>query len=418
MNCKLNFDLNDSMRYSSIKQKEIKGMIKMGCSTVLLAFFPVVVTLVVMTLEGEQVTESTIPFMFTIEVLWGIGLFCLSSMLLGSKEETKEPDKKEAVDEREYDANAAAEISKTIKMSNEQNQTLTEEYRSIKVLRLRKAEEIGKKKENLNEIDKCINELVKEKDEILLAKKKPILMTKKKYLTLHQNEVEIIEKELEEKIRSKNHLGEEIQELEESILSGKFKIGDVKKNFAGNLARAFAEVRSACYVEGEPSIKDWIVTANQMSKDLADIDYEENPFAMDLYNNRFYFFSNGIIVYAEKDELLGVFDLKCLKCELISTKKPYREWKKEPDIYPDTKIVEEDVQHYTWLHTCKDGTPDLRYKNNPRRYYTIKEKFYLTCVLKLEICGYELEYRVSSFDTCKQLEEIITGIKENTNGVK
>lgn len=383
----------------------------MGCSTVLLAFFPVVVTLVVMTLEGEQVTESTIPFMFAIEVLWAIGLFCLSSMLLRSKEKTKEPDKKEAVDEREYDANAAVEISKTIKMSNEQNKTLTEEYRNIKILRLRKAEEIRRKKESLNEVDKCINELVKEKEEILLAKKKPILMTKKKYLTLHQNEVKIIEKELEEKIRSKNHLGEEIRELEQSTLSCKFKIGDAKKNFAGNLARAFAKVRSACYVEGKPSMKDWAVTANQMSKDLADVDYKEEPFAIDLYSNRFYFFSNGIIVYEGKDELLGVFDLECLKCELVSAKKPYREWKKEPDVYPDTKIIEEDVEHYTWLHTCIDGTPDLRYKNNPRRYYTVKEKFYLTCMLKLRICSYESDYKISSYDACEQVNQVICNIK-------
>ena len=391
----------------------------MGCSTVLMAFFPVVVTLVVMTLEGEQVTESTIPFMFTIEVLWTIGLFCLPSMLLlGSKEKIKEEDKKEMVDERECDANAA-EISKTIKMLNEQNKTLTEKYSNIKILRLRKAEEIKNKKENLNEIDKCINELVKEKEEILLAKKKPILMTKKKYLTLHQNEVEIIEKEIEEKIWSKNHLGEEIRELEQSMSSCKFKIGGAKGNFTGDLMRAFAGVRSACYVEGKPSMKDWTVETDQMSKDLVDVDYKEEPLAIDLYNNRFYFFSNGIIVYTGKDELLRVFDLKCLKCELISTKKQYWEWKKEPDVYPDTKIIEEDVEHYTWLHICKDGTPDLRYKSNPRRYYNVKEKFYLTCLLILKICGCKFEYKVSSFDMCRQLEDTINNkIGENINGIE
>ena len=77
------------------------------------------------------------------------------------------------------------------------------------------------------------------------------------------------------------------------------------------------------------------------------------------------------------------------------------------------------MEHYTWLHICKDGTPDLRYKSNPRRYYNVKEKFYLTCLLILKICGCKFEYKVSSFDMCRQLEDSINNkIGENINGIE
>ncbi len=96
----------------------------------------------------------------------------------------------------------------------------------------------------------------------------------------------------------------------------------------------------------------------------------------------------------------------------------YSIYSSKPKIYDDTKIITKDIPHNTWLHTCRDGSPDLRYSYNPMHTYYTQQEYYIECSFDLDICGCKLKYEISSFDNCEALEKAINAysiIKENND---
>lgn len=77
---------------------------------------------------------------------------------------------------------------------------------------------------------------------------------------------------------------------------------------------------------------------------------------------KFYFFPTFVIEFADRiNPIIKFIERKNIKVEITKT---YTTEKK--DWFEEEKVP---ISSSTYLHTCLDGTPDLRYKDNPRIYY-------------------------------------------------
>lgn len=68
----------------------------------------------------------------------------------------------------------------------------------------------------------------------------------------------------------------------------------------------------------------------------------------------------------------------------------------------DSKCVQAGIPRRTWLHTCKDGTPDLRYSYNPSSEYRIDNMAYGK--VQFEIAGLSALFYFSSYDAIDAID--------------
>lgn len=300
------------------------------------------------------------------------------------------------------------------------NKSITEGYYSkiqLKTKLRNTIEEIRREQQNIEEKIKTAE---KEKTCLLEGQGKPIFTTKKRWLLQKQPEINSLENEktsLEEK-RRENEC--RISQIEKEIDEVIFNVFDESNTAFEKLKVAFDKVKKSCNVSGTPNLINSSVPNNQRDKDLHIVRYKIAPYGLLLDNYRIYIFPNGIWVFEGDAKLVGVYKPKALQGS-FETKENikqsyYSSYSKKPEIYEDTKIITKDIPHHTWLHTCRDGSPDLRYSYNPRQTYYTKQEYYIECSFDLDICGCKLKYAISSFDNCEILEKAIRGyaqIKEN-----
>lgn len=304
--------------------------------------------------------------------------------------------------------------------SNQLNKSMMDNYSSKIQLRKKMKESIEKLKEDQRNIDKTIEVMKKKQCDINECKGKPIFTSKKKWRVLKQPEIDSLDQEIIKLEKERKEKEREITQINKQIDKVRFNIFEESNAAFEKIKVAFEKIKKSCMVSGMPNLISSSISASRRDADFKYVNYKTVPYGLLLDNYRFYFFPNGIWVFEGNARLVGIYKPKALQgsFETKETLKQsyYSSYSREPAVYDDTKIITKDIPHHTWLHTCKDGSPDMRYSYNPMRTYYTKQEYYVECSFDLDICGCKLKYTISSLDNCEILENAIKDyakIKEN-----
>ena len=144
------------------------------------------------------------------------------------------------------------------------------------------------------------------------------------------------------------------------------------------------------------TIKEFI-TPDKPS-DLMLFRYENEPII--LFWEQYYFclFSNVILVFDKKDVFSTAIDPSALKVvinkETTSVTVSNGTAGSNQYIADDSKCISQGITRSTWLHTCRDGSPDLRYSYNPRLEYRTDTYEYV--VIEFVIADKKVSFSASS----------------------
>lgn len=241
---------------------------------------------------------------------------------------------------------------------------------------------------------------------------KPFYMTKKRYLAKKKPELTemrntLMQKEKEHKIIEEKILGKQ-QEVKEL----KYNLYDESNEAFEKLKIALDTIKKSCYIKGTIDLNKSSISTSRKNDDLKYLQYEVEPYGILVEHCRFYIFPTGIWVFVDNGKLAGIFKPKAITGKLEYHEHILSDYFNRQPIYDDTKIITKDIPHTTWLHACRDGSPDLRYNYNPRQTYYTQEKYSLQCFFEIGLCGRTLKYEVSSYDNCELLENAISAYSE------
>ncbi len=144
------------------------------------------------------------------------------------------------------------------------------------------------------------------------------------------------------------------------------------------------------------TIKEFI-TPDKPS-DLMLFRYENEPII--LFWEQYYFclFSNVILVFDKKGVFSTAIDPSALKVvinkETTSVTVSNGTAGSNQYIADDSKCISQGITRSTWLHTCRDGSPDLRYSYNPRLEYRTDTYEYV--VIEFVIADKKVSFSASS----------------------
>lgn len=309
-------------------------------------------------------------------------------------------------------------VSSTLRVGTKNiNKSLVDGYQAKIKLREKYEEDIEALKKEQRQIDDKVTQLQKKKFDLREGVEKPFFTSMKKWLILKQPEIEELDTEISNLQQNYYDKDKEIDQITNKISAVKYNIYDDTNSAFEKLKDAFEIIKTSCNIEGMPNLKNSAIDSKQRCQDLKYIQYKTNPYGLLFDNLRFYFFPNGIWVFEGNGKLAGVFKPKAIN-GLLTTRENdklqyYSFYFKKPRIYDDTKIIKKDIPHDTWLYTCRDGTPDLRYRYNPKQTYYTQQDYYVECSLEIELCECKFNYAVSSFDNCELLEKAIISYSKN-----
>lgn len=299
----------------------------------------------------------------------------------------------------------------TLSKSN-QNKTLTDKYNGKIELKRRLESEVRDSSDSIERVKSEIDELNKRNGKINSYAGKPLLMTKKKYLSRMLPEINANTEKIKALEETVEQLCQQVEEKKSIITTMKFVLHEESNQEFETLKKALDIFKKSKKIEGTMNIKGSEVTVFQQKSDLKFIEYKTPPYSIGLGGNRFYIFPNSVWVFEGDDKLIGIYKPRVIEAKFEHKENIKYSFKTYPDIVEDTKIVTKDIPHTTWLHTCRDGSPDMRYSHNPQRTYYTQQEYYLECKFELVLCGYIFSYSVSSYDNCEILLKAIKKYSE------
>lgn len=144
------------------------------------------------------------------------------------------------------------------------------------------------------------------------------------------------------------------------------------------------------------TIKEFITP--DKPNDLMLFKYENEPVI--LFWEQYYFclFSNVILVFDKLGVFATAIDSSALrvvvKRETTSVTVSNGTAGSNQYIADDSKCISQGIARSTWLHTCRDGSPDLRYSYNPRLEYRTDTYEYV--VIEFVIADKKVSFSASS----------------------
>lgn len=144
------------------------------------------------------------------------------------------------------------------------------------------------------------------------------------------------------------------------------------------------------------TIKEFITP--DKPNDLMLFKYENEPVI--LFWEQYYFclFSNVILVFDKLGVFATAIDSSALrvvvKRETTSVTVSNGTAGSNQYIADDSKCISQGITRSTWLHTCRDGSPDLRYSYNPRLEY--RTDIYEYVVIEFVIADKKVSFSASS----------------------
>lgn len=169
-------------------------------------------------------------------------------------------------------------------------------------------------------------------------------------------------------------------------------------NFQALLFRAFSLLQeSKKYSFDEGTIET--VVNNCHPTDISLFDLKEPIITLKVEKNYYCLLGETIVVFDENGYFSTVLKKSVLKIEV----------KKEIGglysyVASDSKLVKGGLLTYTWLHTCVDGSPDMRYNYNPR--IPQMKDGYEYGVVTISIAAKKIRITVSSQKAIEAFEEL------------
>ena len=141
-------------------------------------------------------------------------------------------------------------------------------------------------------------------------------------------------------------------------------------------------------------------------KELDLFSYPHKPLVL-FYNTRKYcIFSSIILVFNQTGKFIAAIPAQQIKLHIrTKTEEVYVSNEKEQErkySANDSKLIKRGQTHSFWLHTRKDGSPDLRYRDNPR-FSSRTDKYEYGEVV---FSNSPITYRFSSQDAVKSFVKI------------
>lgn len=212
---------------------------------------------------------------------------------------------------------------------------------------------------------------------------------------------------LSEKTEELQSLKNDSDRLHNELSKHKIKLLNEDGNLLFFVKKAFSALLSSkkCVIEGI-SLKELICEGNPL--ELSFFDYKYAPATLHIGKNYFCLFSHLIIVFDENGVFVSAIDPTALdiKVERISADVwinnntlPSHQY-----IDVDSKCIAQGDTRHTWVHTCRDGSPDLRYSYNPRIEYRTDKYEYGK--VEITILGNKVSLYLSSDVATKALERV------------
>ena len=138
---------------------------------------------------------------------------------------------------------------------------------------------------------------------------------------------------------------------------------------------------------------------NKQKPALACFSYSVTPVVMNFGKVSAYCFPKVILI-CSKERFLSAVNPSALKIEVTreEVSATYsldsKSYFNAPQIAEDSEVVRSGPERTTWLHTCRDGSPDLRYSHNPMHRYRNDVVAYGK--VKISINEYAAEFTFSS----------------------
>lgn len=167
--------------------------------------------------------------------------------------------------------------------------------------------------------------------------------------------------------------------LHEEIDRRKIRLLNEDEELLFTVKKAFTDLPSSkkCVIEGV-EIKEFICEEKPAELELFEYKYEPTV----LHVGRYFWclFSNVILLFDNKGIFATAVDPTALSIHVERVTETLHVWDNSmpphPYISTDSKYILRGETRHTWLHTCRDGTPDLRYSHNPRREYRVDKYEY------------------------------------------
>ncbi len=178
------------------------------------------------------------------------------------------------------------------------------------------------------------------------------------------------------------------------------------------LSNAFIQIKaSKKIIEGNNAIPLDNIIQSEYPIELSTFNFKLNsdklPLTLNLHKLILCFFERLILVFNKEGCFMTAIDPSMLKikitrlqCDVTISNGNMIE---NEFIASDSKCIRTGYQRTTWLHTCRDGSPDLRYSYNPRMEYRTDTMEY--GVVEIRILNYSFSYTISSAKALDAIEK-------------
>lgn len=314
-------------------------------------------------------------------------------------------------------------------------------YACIKFSERRKEEKENQRIQNVNEIiahyspNKTISlhKAQQPQLEIALVNKEVVFTVNQYKDNLKDNLKEIISKRNEidnslkrilscvgcsnvkEKLKHLNKNTDELQRLKaesdslyKEIVRQKIKLLKEDGNLLFFVKEAFTALLSSkkCVLEGGNLKK--LIICDEQPADLELFDYKYAPATLRLGGYYYCLFSNVILVFDAKGIFATAIDPTALAIKVERVRVGV--WIRN-DTFPthqyidvDSKCIEKGKTTRTWVHTRRDGSPDLRYRDNPSTDYRTDTYEYGN--ITLSVLDSKIQFALSSDAATNALERV------------
>ena len=211
-------------------------------------------------------------------------------------------------------------------------------------------------------------------------------------------------------------LKDECDSLLATLSSYKVEIINENRDLLFELKLAFRYLLNSKKCHSDSLTVKEFITPNKPA-DLKMFKFENEPIT--IFGGHFYFclFSNVILVFDNTGAFSTAVDPSSLIIEtsrettfvsIINGTAASNQY-----IAEDSKCISQGPPRLTWLHTCRDGSPDLRYSDNPRLEY--RNALYEYSMIKFVISDNTLSFSASSSAVCESFETIASKYTRKCN---
>lgn len=195
-------------------------------------------------------------------------------------------------------------------------------------------------------------------------------------------------------------LNAELQKVQKSQDARKIVLNETASHEFESIREAIQEIRKSKKIRNmnDPEWKN--ATKSMLPDELRYFKSTTVPIVLRLMDYYYCIFVKTILVFTSEGKFVTALQRTCFTFSVERIHEVGVYFDLDQQEYSsriagtDSRCVEKGLERHTWCHTCKDGSMDLRYRNNYRinyRYDTVEYG-----KIKLSMADFMVEYRFSS----------------------